>query len=183
MESKHSLRNQYRRLRSQKSDQEVIETSKTICTFIRQMPEYLHAKTIAIYYPINKEIQLLALMSDLDKRFCFPKIIHFADASMDFFEAGNEFKDSIFGMKEPTGRYVERDEIDLFLVPGLAFSKQGYRLGYGKGFYDHYLKGIDKPKIGVAFDFQILDEIPFHDEDQKMTSLVSEKGTSCIQPS
>lgn len=183
MESKHNLRNQYRNLRFQKSEQEVIETSKKICDYIRLMPEYQNAKTIAIYYPINKEIQLLDLMSDHDKRFCFPKIIHFAESSMDFFEAGNEFVDSIFGMKEPTGRYVDSSEIDMFLVPGLAFSKQGYRLGYGKGFYDRYLKGIDKPKIGVAFDYQILDEIPFHDEDQKMTSLVSEKGASCIQPS
>lgn len=167
-------------MRAAMTEKQVQDASQRICEQIVQMPEFQRAKTIAIYYPMNQEVRVLPLLEQLEKRFCFPKIIQFAQSTMDFFEPGNTFHDSAFGMKEPTGNYVAREEIDLFIIPGIAFSRQGYRIGYGKGFYDHYLSGLDVPKVGVAYDFQILNQIPHHEQDQRMTALVSEKGVTCI---
>ena len=72
---------------------------------------------------------------------------------------------------------VEIDDLDMTIVPGVAFSKSGVRLGYGKGVYDKLLKGFGGIKIGLAYDFQIIDTLPFFDHDVKMDYLISESRT------
>ena len=60
---------------------------------------------------------------------------------------------------------INKGEIDLWLVPGLAFTKKGLRLGHGKGIYDRLLTGSKGEKIGVCFDFQMVNELPTEDWD------------------
>lgn len=179
MLNKQELRIKYRSLRNECNLECCQEYSREIIKRIRSLKLYQDAKTIAIFYPMNHEVDLLELQKD-PKRFCFPKVITYGNATMDFFEAGDCFKESAFGIQEPTGVFVNKDEIDLFFVPGLVFSIDGHRIGYGKGFYDSYLKGISQKKIGVGYSFQIIQELPSHENDQRLDMIITNQEVLCI---
>lgn len=71
---------------------------------------------------------------------------------------------------------MSADEKTLILVPGLAFDKNCFRLGRGKGFYDKFLSGIDKSvkKIGIGYDFQIVESVPAEDHDFPLDSVITD---------
>lgn len=172
--SKDFIRQEFIRKRKALTNQEVERLSKKIVEHIRALPSYSAAKTIAIYYPMNQEVDLLDLLKD-DKIFCFPKVISYPASMMDFFEPGDTYEISSFGIHEPTGRYVSNQDIDLFLVPGVAFSNEGGRIGYGKGFYDKYLKDVSAKKIGIMYGFQRVDAFELSEFDTLLDELVSEE--------
>ena len=99
---------------------------------------------------------------------------------MHFSELNNisDLHENSFGMFEPAdSKKVDSEKIDVFVVPGIAFDKKGHRIGWGKGFYDKFF-GANKTKgkkIGLAFDFQIVEKIPFEQFDVKMDLIVTEK--------
>ncbi|MDR3253687.1 MAG: 5-formyltetrahydrofolate cyclo-ligase, partial [Endomicrobium sp.] len=71
---------------------------------------------------------------------------------------------------------VKQDNIDLIFVPGLAFDVLGYRMGYGKGYYDRWLKNLPSEKIvGLAYDFQIADKLPSEKYDIPVGLIITEK--------
>lgn len=88
---------------------------------------------------------------------------------------GEDFTLSAYGIREPIGEAYE-GEIDVAVLPLLAVDKQGNRLGYGKGYYDRYLRVNPKIKrVAYAFDFQVLDEVPFSEQDKKVDTVVTDK--------
>ena len=74
------------------------------------------------------------------------------------------------------GRFVYKeistDKIDLIIVPGVTFDKDGNRLGHGKGYYDRILEKLKVPKIGLAFEFQIVDKVPSESHDEKLDYII-----------
>ena len=82
-----------------------------------------------------------------------------------------------FGIGEPTGpEWTDLDAVKLIVVPGVAFDNKLNRMGRGRGFYDRLLKSTPNAiKVGVAYDFQVLSEIPVEDFDVKMDLVVSEQ--------
>jgi 5-formyltetrahydrofolate cyclo-ligase len=79
-----------------------------------------------------------------------------------------------YGILEPTGPlFTDYDSIDLAVVPGVAFTRDGVRLGRGKGYYDRLLPRIKSPKVGICFPFQILESIPTEPFDVKMDEVVA----------
>lgn len=86
------------------------------------------------------------------------------------------FAEGRHGVREPVGgRTVDADGVDVWIVPGLAFTREGARLGYGGGWYDRMLVGArpDAAVIGVAHGFQIVDELPQEAHDRRLTGVVS----------
>ena len=80
-----------------------------------------------------------------------------------------------YGIQEPDStERIQSENIDLFVVPGVAFDSEGNRLGRGKGYYDKYLAGVTKPIIGVCFDFQLIDYVPAEKHDIKMAMIITE---------
>ena len=77
-------------------------------------------------------------------------------------------------MSEPGGEPSDIDEIDLVIVPGLAFDLHGHRLGYGTGYYDRFLKQTEATRVGVAFDVLTIDILPVAKHDVAMNTLVTE---------
>ena len=77
-------------------------------------------------------------------------------------------------LEPPAGPVVRSGDVQAWLVPGLAFTKDGLRLGYGGGWYDRLLAGVPKrvPKIGVAYSFQAVDELPREPHDIRLTDVV-----------
>jgi 5-formyltetrahydrofolate cyclo-ligase len=87
------------------------------------------------------------------------------------------FRKSSYGIYEPkgSGKAVRTKDIDLVIVPGLAFDKKQNRLGRGGGYYDRFLKGLSKdtPKIGLGFRFQLLKSIPVTADDFSLTGVIT----------
>lgn len=80
-----------------------------------------------------------------------------------------------FHIEEPTGDdVVDPDEIELIIVPAVAYDRRGNRLGRGKGFYDRLLQSTKATKIGVGYDFQLLDELPTEKHDVPMDFVITQ---------
>ena len=113
------------------------------------------------------------------KAIAFPRIVKRSE-KLDFYLAKDpdDFEKGVFGLMEPKLSLpkVEIDEIDLFLVPGVAFTRSGGRLGYGGGYYDETLK-YKKPvslAFGICFDIQLTESIPSEEWDIKMDFIITE---------
>lgn len=107
---------------------------------------------IGIYYPIGNEVNVLSLLDNYpDKSFYLP--ITREEISFYPFKKGDLLIDGAFHTKEPIlTKVIDRDLIEAFVIPSVAINKEGYRLGYGKGYYDRYLSGYKGLKIGVIYN-------------------------------
>ena len=80
---------------------------------------------------------------------------------------------SRFGISEPTGPALPFEEVGLVIVPGLAFTPAGFRLGYGGGFYDRFLPQVAAPTFGVCFTEQLVDALPVEPHDVAVQQVIS----------
>ena len=112
--------------------------SKTLVNKLVETQEYKSAKNIMIYYPLEEEINLLSLLEDKTKSFFLPKIDG-KNLLCCPYKEGDKTCLSCFKTCEPLSEPCEKSIIDLVIVPALACDKNGYRLGYGGGFYDRFL--------------------------------------------
>lgn len=81
-----------------------------------------------------------------------------------------------FKILEPTSKkIIDQDNIDVAIIPGVAFDIEKNRMGRGKGYYDKFLKDKKFLKVGICFDYQLLDKIPVEVNDIKMDEIISEK--------
>ncbi len=151
--------------------------SHTICERIRQLPAFMCASHIMLYSPIQNEVDLVELLTPLvvGQTFYFPKIINdriFPVAVSSVHELGI----GKFGVAEPMA-VAELQELflDLIFVPGIVFSKDLYRIGFGKGYYDRFLVSMHATKIGVAYDFQVKKRVPIEAHDVQLNGIITDK--------
>ena len=127
------------------------DSSKTVLDYIVDNNVLEEYHNIGIYYPIGEEIDIMDLVKIYpNKNFYLPITkdeIYFVKYNQD-----DVLVDGLFNTKEPIGEVVERNLIDCFLIPCVAISKNNQRIGYGKGYYDRYLKGYSKTKIGICYE-------------------------------
>lgn len=133
---------------------------------------------IGIYVSFNHEVDTLNIIKALlgHKRVCVPRIV---DRVMHFVEIRSlaDLKAQTMGILEPVAKdWINPKEIDAFLIPLSAFNERGYRIGYGKGYYDRYLKGLFALKIGLAYSFQKLDLAFESPHDVACDIIVTERG-------
>lgn len=113
---------------------------------LKETDEYIKAKNVMIFYPKEYEVNLLPLLEDQSKCFYLPKID--GDNLLCCpYKLGDALSDSSFKTKEPKTESVENTLLNLVIVPALAVDKNGYRLGYGGGYYDRFLLGLNCVKI------------------------------------
>ena len=184
---KSLLRKKYSDIRDQLSLGQREEASKIICGRITSYREYKRADSVLVYYPYRSEVDVLPLFEKAlndGKKVYFPKCeLIDGTNSMKFYRvtSADQFESGYKGISEPAAdKYnleCEIDSADLMIVPGVAFDKKGYRIGYGKGFYDKYLSTkMPKHTIGACFAAQICEEgIPSEDNDIKLEVVVTEK--------
>ncbi|TMU85532.1 5-formyltetrahydrofolate cyclo-ligase [Bacillus sp. BHET2] len=107
---------------------------------------------------------------------CFPK-----NRQLVFYELKDfrELEQSFFGLYEPNpdkSKSVHHDSIELMIVPGLAYTKRGYRLGFGGGYYDRLLSEYSGPAMSLAFEEQIIEKLQIESFDMPVKSLLTDKG-------
>lgn len=145
---------------------------------IELSPEFKKAKTILLYYPLPDEFDLSSMIiSNPDKLWVLPRAI--GRSRMLLFEAGDLFNlvDSKYGTKAPpaTNKLVKASELDMVIVPALAFNKDLYRLGRGGGYYDRLLTQVSKQckTLGVCFTELINNSIPVDKHDIPVKKLIA----------
>lgn len=151
------------------------EKSTTIVEKIKKLDVYKKAKVIALYNSMLDEVntKLLISVSLNNKIVLLPKVI---DNQMVFIKIDKDTKytKSTLGILEPIGEeYI--GNIDLIIVPGIAFDKSLNRLGFGKGYYDKYLSNKDIYKIGICFRKQLIDNVLVNNLDIPVNLVVTEK--------
>ena len=142
---------------------------------------FIKADCVALYCPTRGEVEtavLFASARQAQKRVCYPRV---QGERIQFVEVDDlgSLSRGAFGLLEPQGRStVPVADLDLMIVPGVAFDRTGHRLGYGKGFYDRELDcaGFSGVSIGLCFDFQLLDRLPIESHDVPVDYLVTERG-------
>ena len=137
-------------------------------------------KNLGGYYPSNFEIDDLEILDLLDKenyKISLPKIKK--NNQMNFFKWSNKelLKINKFGIPEPILKKIIYP--DILLIPLVAYDDGLNRLGYGGGFYDRYIKKIEKIKkvikIGLAFSYQKVKKVPINQYDKKLDFIITEK--------
>jgi 5-formyltetrahydrofolate cyclo-ligase len=121
---------------------------------------------------------ILERLSSRGARVILPRV-EGSDIEAVAFHPGDPVRRARYGALEPSGgAVVPRDEIDVVIVPGLAFEHRGYRVGYGGGFYDRFLRRLrpDAVAIGVGFSAQIVEEVPHDSDDKPVDMVVTEQG-------
>lgn len=150
-------------------------------------PDYVSAQTVMVYMDFRKEVPTASILENIlssGKRLALPLTDgHFAIVPYEIPAVGlGEEKEKYFtlsqmGIFEPDPNHcqpIDPQEIDFIIVPGAVFDHQGNRIGYGKGCYDRFLPLLRKEvkKIGLAYDFQILDQVPAEPQDINMDEVL-----------
>lgn len=148
------------------------QLSTKITSSIHALPEYIWAKKVAIYYPINSEVDILGLICS-QKLFAIPNVV---DETLIFHQWDGNISTLEKGAYSPISKDKQTIEPQLAIIPMLGFDRSGNRLGYGRGCYDRYLQQHNNiTKIGVAFSCQECQNLPYQAHDQKMDFIITEK--------
>ena len=179
---KVALRNQMQVKFAALTVADVHAKSAAIWERLAVLPEFAQATRLLIYVSMGKEAETHGLIQQLlamGRQVCAPAF----DAAERRYVARtvHNFHSDLavgqFGILEPkpgAAEFAARDPIDVALVPGLAFDETGNRLGRGMGYFDRLLPGIGGAKIALAYDFQILKEIPAEAHDARVDFIVTE---------
>jgi 5-formyltetrahydrofolate cyclo-ligase len=146
-----------------RSELDLYSISKNIQENIRKLEEYKKSNNIAMFYPLPQEINLFGLFEDFSKHWFLPRIDY--RLNMEFYEwkPGDKLEANKFGVPEPLAiKKLDIYSLDIIIIPALTVDKSGFRIGYGKGYYDRFLTRIKKNciKLVPVADELFVEEIP-----------------------
>lgn len=177
MDDKKTLRQRFKALRDQASAEDRQSWSRAVCGHIEAFCLSRRIHRLGLFWPFGSEIDLRFLMqAHPDWFFFFPRV---ASSSPPRLAWGTEpMEPGQWGLMEPVDARHFLPPVQLLVVPGLAFDAKGFRLGYGKGFYDALLDKLDDRMIalGACFECQRKAELPISPQDMPVQGLMTEKG-------
>lgn len=187
------LRKKYSHIRNALKAEDISAWSELICQNVLKLLDDAWVKhsglsargirSVLMYYPMNSEVSVLPLYDRLQEMdiHCYFPVTYRGQKDMIFFEPRglNDFSEGNFHVMEPVSREHEyHGQAAAVIVPGLVFSSDGRRVGYGAGYYDRFFgKYPDALKIGVCFSCQITDEITVNPWDVKMDIVCTENNS------
>lgn len=190
-EEKNRLRKKYRSIRKSIPPEQKQMLEKRILDRILSLYQYRDAKTILTYVSKEEETDTLMLINRAlkdGKRVAVPKCID-GTCLMDFYyiTGTDQLEKSSFGVLEPKTDFCEKmiDGFDesICIVPGMAFDSSGFRLGYGKGYYDRFLSGYNGVTIGIAFSECVSWRLPKGRYDKPVQLLITDRFLRKIRTS
>lgn len=174
---KKDLRNFIRLQKRMFSNQQLAELSEQIIARLMASPKLKAAKTVLMYYSLDDEVnthRAVDALLEQGKEVLLPTVVSDTDMELRRYTGPQDLQGGFFNIMEPVGERFDRyEEIEVAVVPGMAFDSQNNRLGRGKGYYDRMLPRLTNAyKIGVCFDFQRLPGIPTDEFDQKVDEVI-----------
>lgn len=156
---------------------EYIAKSNLIISKLKKHPDFINAKTIGIYVSFKNEVNTISLIEEIIKikKVCVPKT---KNHEMHFYliDSLQELKKGNYGILEPNNDFlIYKKDIDLLIVPIVAYDMNHKRLGYGGGYYDRYLEDYHGNVIGLAFNFQQVENLPAEKFDLPIETIIDEK--------
>lgn len=176
---KQIIREQMLILRKQLDDRSYVRLSYKAQECLIATPSFQRATTLALYSPIRHEVatgQLFSSALTAGKQIYYPRVCG-EDLEFCRIFSLDDLAVGAFGVAEPIGEAtIAIADLDLIVVPGVAFSYDGFRLGYGRGFYDRQLAGRPATTIavGLSFSFQLVSQLPIEEHDQQLDYIVTE---------
>ena len=177
-EQKKQLRKQIREEKKRYPAHELTATSAALLEQIEKHPRFIASRTILCYYSLGDEVQTHDFVEKwhTSKKILLPVVVDDI-LKLRHYTGKDCLKTGAFGIEEPTGDYfTDFDEIELGIIPGMSFDRQGNRLGRGKGYYDKLLPSLHTYNIGICYQFQAREEIPCEPFDRRMDEVWTEEG-------
>jgi 5-formyltetrahydrofolate cyclo-ligase len=192
-QAKQSLRTAFSAYRDRLGPGHARRLAAQAAAHLATLEPFRSARRVALYLAKGSEVCTSALSLKAEAQgtlTCFPRVTA-AGQPLDFHDVAStlELRPGPFGLREPDparGPAVPLSDVDLFVVPGLAFDDRGGRLGWGKGHYDRTLQLADRLRdeqrrphpicFGLAYDFQVVDRVPMGSADRFMDLVVTEVG-------
>lgn len=180
--TKYELRSKMKRLRGILDDQDKALGADAVFIRLEQSAAFQLAEKILIYHSLPDELDTHKFLDKWKnhKQFFLPRVNGVNLDILPYDETRLEI--GSFHIEEPTGdNTVPVTDIEVVIVPGVAFDRKGHRLGRGKGFYDRLLEDSSATKIGIGYEFQLVDEIPTEAHDIKMDIVITEHSTIIVR--
>jgi len=178
-QQKEYVRSYFLKRRSRLSPTEIAEKSRLIAENLERLPLYIHAKKLGFYHPVRNEADTMEVFCRTQRtgiEAYFPRV---EGTGLTFHRIShlNELTPGKFGIPEPDSTLpcIAPEELDLILIPGVAFDDSGVRIGYGKGYYDRLLAHIPRERrAALAYSLQISDSLPSGETDVPLGLVVTE---------
>lgn len=182
---KNQLKESILEKRNSLSKGEIVEKSGQIKNNLFNLEQYKKSKTVMFFVSFNSEVNTHSMIRDAlkNKTVVVPKVEHHEIEPSVIIDLDN-LVPAKFGIPEPIDLMkITYKNIGLVLVPGIVFDKECHRIGYGFGYYDKFLAKVPKAiKIGLAFNFQVVDKIPREMHDVPVDMIVTEKRViECVK--
>ena len=187
MKDKEELRKSYLARRNTLSPREVLDKSEAIHWHLTETPAFRLSRTVLSYVSKDKEVEthhLIDAVLNHGHKVAVPIVRKKPLLDWSILERLDDLALSAFGILGP--RPEKRRMLELpcdatVLVPGIAFTPVGHRVGYGGGYFDHFLSTHEGPKIGLAFDIQLVDAFPIEPHDMAVDFIITESGRVQVQ--
>lgn len=155
---KATVRQKFRTLREQHSRAEKCQADIALRKRLKDFLEEFKPQQALAYRPLKSEADPFS--SDLNLEFSFPNVIG----------------EGLMEARTTSDELVAPEQLDMVLVPGIAFDRQGRRLGFGKGYYDRFLKHTNARRVGIAYSFQVSsEELPSEEWDERVEWIVTDR--------
>lgn len=172
---KSEIRRNIKRLRMMLSDMEKEEAAAEVFAQLENTAAFMMADNILIYHSLPDELSTISFLRKWKdrKHFFLPRVNGVNLDLLPYIES--ELEKGAFDIEEPTGsNLADADDIDMMIIPAVAFDRSGNRLGRGKGFYDRLLASTKATKVGVGYEFQLLQELPSEPHDVPMDMVITQ---------
>lgn len=166
---KQTLRKQIREQKRAMTEAQIVEKSEQLGVLFAASQAYKDAKTIYGYLPYNQEVRTVTMLQkalDDGKKVAVPKC-YGEEMRFIYLDDLSQVEKGYCGIPEPIAdEPIANDKTALVLMPGLAFTKDGARMGYGGGFYDKFLASEpEHPTLALCYDFQMVEQLPTEEFD------------------
>ncbi len=179
---KSDIRRKIKAMRSMMLDMEKAQAAEEVFARLENTAAFMLAEKILMYHSLPDELPTHRFLDKWKekKRFFLPRVNGVNLDILPYDESRLEL--GSFHIEEPIGNdIVDADDIELIVVPAVAYDRRGNRLGRGKGFYDRLLATTQATKIGVGYEFQLVDEIPAEKHDVPMDMVITQNTTVVIR--
>ena len=177
MIEKKELRKTMLALRDAMASDEKEKIDSDICAQIERIITNKQLKVVHTYLPMGSEINITPLIEKMlasGITVVNPKALKQRKLQNLVLRSLSELEDGIYGTQHPASGIEYTGKIDLFIIPGLAFDKENYRLGYGSGYYDTFLATQpDAYKLGICYPFQLVEKVPTEPHDIQLNEIVT----------
>jgi len=180
-DQKKQLRQYLKQKRASLTESERQSCSECITYRLFNMHEFQQAKIVFVYISWSTEVathQIIKRLLSIGKKVLVPKIIDKETMVAQSLEDWEDLKPGTLGILTPSKGHITDETVDLAITPGLGFTERGHRIGFGAGYYDRWFSAHDVHlKVALAFENQIVDELPVEETDIPVDMILTEKRT------